>query len=490
MIYQEQVMAAASKLAGYSLGQSDLLRRAMGKKDKEKMAKERVGFIEGCATTNNIAEKKANAIFDLLEKFAGYGFNKSHSAAYGLISYQTAYLKANYPVEFMAGLLSNEIDNTEKISVFVGECKRMGIPILPPDVNRSSLKFTPEQTEEGMAIRYGLAAIKNVGRSAMEAAIEERAHGGVFASLEDFCRRLDSRVANRKMLESLVKCGAFDFLKRDRAELFACIEDSLAAASASHRDRASGQVSLFDDLPAPPANSATRNVVPWSQHETLGFEKELLGFYVTGHPLDAYAVGMATGRYQTVSSLGELDDRAPFKIAGSLTQVDKKFTKKDAKPFAVAVLEDLTGTIEVMIWNDVYVKVSESLVPGTVVALQGTVDKREDTVRAVAQKAKVLQPDPAGAVMPERAKPAAPVVGNGVAKSNGVAADPLVLRFAPTTTSEDLLSVRQILASSPGSTGVQLVFQRPTGEVLRLEAGVELSVEPTAELRQRLAAWL
>src|SRR4051812_47048459 len=181
MIYQEQVMAAASKLAGYSLGEADLLRRAMGKKDREKMAKERANFIRGCAETNNISEKKANAIFDLLEKFAGYGFNKSHSAAYGLISYQTAYLKANHPVEFMAGLLSNEINNTDKISIFVGECKRMGIPILPPDVNRSGLKFIPEKVptessepNESNAIRYGLAAIKNVGQGAMELAIRER----------------------------------------------------------------------------------------------------------------------------------------------------------------------------------------------------------------------------------------------------------------------------------------------------------------------------
>src|SRR5213596_2475756 len=226
MIYQEQVMAAASKLAGYSLAQGDLLRRAMGKKDKEKMAKERRNFIDGCARTNKIPEKKANAIFDLLEKFAGYGFNKSHSAAYGVISYQTAYLKAHYPVEFMAGLLSNEINNTEKISVFVGECKRMGICILPPDINKSGLKFMPETVagigDAGVearglrtgvagagivdpgykAIRYGLAAIKHVGETAMESVIREREERGDFISLEDFCARLDSRIANRKMLES------------------------------------------------------------------------------------------------------------------------------------------------------------------------------------------------------------------------------------------------------------------------------------------------
>src|SRR5437899_2594251 len=220
MIYQEQVMGAASKLAGYSLAQADLLRRAMGKKDKEKMAKERKNFIEGCSRTNKIPEKKANAIFDLLEKFAGYGFNKSHSAAYGVISYQTAYLKAHYPVEFMAGLLSNEINNTEKISVFVGECKRMGISILPPGINKSGLKFMPEMWEgpqrpdsrgteaaPTLAIRYGLAAIKHVGETAMEAVIREREQRGDFISLEDFCTRLDSRLANRKMLESLIKAA-------------------------------------------------------------------------------------------------------------------------------------------------------------------------------------------------------------------------------------------------------------------------------------------
>src|SRR5205807_7587073 len=193
-------------------------------------------FIEGCARTNKIPEKKANAIFDLLEKFAGYRFTKSHSAAYSVIGYQTAYLKAHYPVEFMAGLRSNEINNTEKISVFVGECKRMGISILPPDINKSGLKFMPEIvagigdagagiTDPGYtAIRYGLAAIKHVGEAAMEAVIREREQGGDFISLEDLCTRLDSRIANRKMLESLIKAGAFDFLGRDRAELYACID--------------------------------------------------------------------------------------------------------------------------------------------------------------------------------------------------------------------------------------------------------------------------
>ncbi|HEY2125440.1 MAG TPA: DNA polymerase III subunit alpha, partial [Chthoniobacterales bacterium] len=395
MIYQEQVMAAASKLAGYSLGQADLLRRAMGKKDKEKMARERATFIEGCDRSNEIPAKKANAIFDLLEKFAGYGFNKSHSAAYGVISYHTAYLKAHYPVEFMAGLLSNEINDTDKISIFVAECKRMGVAILPPDLNKSGLKFVPEA--EGTtarngghtpqtAIRYGLAAIKHVGEGAMELAIEERTAFGSFASLEDFCGRLGSRIANRKMLESLVKAGALDFLGRDRAELFACIDEALAAAASAHRDRAAGQVSLFSDEQSAVTTVRRKTVTPWSEAEKLSYEKELLGFYVTGHPLDAFAAFLATRNYQTIASLSELTDRAPFKLAGAIVQIEKKFTKREGKPFAVVWLEDPTGTLEVVLWNEVYNEVALTLALGRVAVLKGTIEKRDEAVRATAQK--------------------------------------------------------------------------------------------------------
>ena len=403
MIYQEQVMAAASKLAGYSLAQADLLRRAMGKKDKEKMAKERRNFIEGCARTNKIPEKKANAIFDLLEKFAGYGFNKSHSAAYGVISYHTAFLKAHFPVEFMAGLLSNEINNTEKISVFVGECKRMGISILPPDINKSGLKFTPESAscvppalpagaiEEApatMAIRYGLAAIKNVGEAAMAMAIGEREHRGAFTSLEDFCARLDSRVANRKLLESLIKAGAFDFTSRDRAELFECIDESLSASAIAQRDRAAGQVSLFDEETHAATATRRQSIRPWTEHEKLSYEKELLGFYVSGHPLDSYAEIFAAKNYRPIASLGELDDRAQFKIAGAIVEIEKKFTRKEGKPFAVVWIEDLMDMLEVVVWNEVYLKVSNVLLPGRVVEVKGTLDRRDEMLRATALEIK------------------------------------------------------------------------------------------------------
>src|SRR5215471_12159004 len=477
MIYQEQVMAAASKLAGYSLAQADLLRRAMGKKDKKTMAKERSNFIEGCARTNKIPEKKANAIFDLLEKFAGYGFNKSHSAAYGVISYQTAYLKSHYPVEFMAGLLSNEINNTDKISVFVGECKRMGIAILPPDINKSALKFTPEEHDGEMTIRYGLAAIKNVGESAMQMSIKERERAGDYTSLEDFCGRIGTRIANRKMLESLIKAGAFDFVGRDRAELYACIDESLSCAAAALRDRTVGQVSLFDDE-THAATTRKRIVTPWSDHEKLSYEKELLGFYVSGHPLDAYADLFAGKNYQPISSLGELEDRSQFRIAGAIANAEKKFTRKEGKPFAVIWIEDRTGTLEVVVWNDVYVTVSEILVPGKVVELRGTIDTRGDSLRATAQKVRV----------PTANKTNDASNGNGGSPGNSEPA--VLLQFSPATTSEELREVREILASSPGQRRVQLLFDRPSGEPLRMDAGSELRVNLTQDLEQKLMRWL
>src|SRR5437667_765664 len=518
MIYQEQVMAAASKLGGYSLAKADLLRRAIGKKDKKTMAKERNNFIEGCARTNKIPEKKANAIFDLLEKFAGYGFNKSHSAAYGVISYHTAYLKAHYPVEFMAGLLSNEINNTDKISVFVGECKRMGISILPPDINKSGLKFVPEMwqgpqhpesepneqnrgTEAAPtlnAIRYGLAAIKNVGEVAMEMSIQERERAGEYTSLEDFCGRIGTRIANRKMLESLIKAGAFDFVGRDRAELFACIDESLSCAAAALRDRTVGQVSLFDEE-THAATTRKRIVTPWSDHEKLSYEKELLGFYVSGHPLDAYADLFASKNYLPISSLGELDDRSQFRIGGAIVQVEKKFTRREGKPFAVVWVEDRTGTLEVVVWNDVYVVVSEILVPGRVVEVRGTIDTRGDSLRATAQKIRVPGANKANDASngnaglgkatsrPERSTR----LRDATAEHASAESEPAVLlQFSPATTKEELREVRELLESSPGRRRVQLLFDRPSGEPLRVDAGADLCVELTSELEQKLVRWM
>jgi DNA polymerase III subunit alpha len=392
----------------------------------------------------------------------------------------------------MAGLLSNEISNTEKISVFVGECKRMGILILPPDINRSGLKFIPEMWEgpqcpDGRgteapptfnAIRYGLAAIKHVGEAAMATSIQERERAGDYRSLEDFCGRVGTRLANRKMLESLIKSGAFDFVGCERAELFACIDESLSCAAAAQRDRTVGQVSLFDEA-THAATTRKRSVTAWSEHEKLSYEKELLGFYVSGHPLDAYVDLFAAKNYQPIASLGELDDRAQFKTAGAIVQIEKKFTRKEGKPFAVIWLEDLSAVLETVIWNDVYVKVSDVLAPGRVIEIHGTIDTRGDSLRATAQKVKLLSSEKTnGAIATNE-------------RSTSALEEPAVLlRFSSATTSEELREVREILARFPGQLPVRLLFDRGTGSSLRVDAGADVRVEMTRDLEEKLARWL
>jgi len=466
LIYQEQVQRAANVLAGYSLGQADLLRRAMGKKDAEKMAKERVVFVKGCAEVNNIPEKQANAIFDLLEKFAQYGFNKSHSAAYGLISYQTAYLKAHYPVEFMCGLMSADSDNTEKLAVMLAECKRMGTTILQPDVNESGFKFTPVLTANPPAIRFGLAAIKNVGTGPMEAAIAERAKNGPYKSMEDFCTRLDSRAVNRKLMESLVKCGAFDCFDKNRARLFSQIEEVMAAASSVQKDRASGQASMFDVFEASTPKTARRKtpeaeVEPWSQLETLGYEKELLGFYVTGHPLDTYAGHFDSAKYTRITDVLEMTESGSVKMAGIIRSADNKFSR-EGKPFCAFVLEDLSGgSLEMTVWDEAATKNAEFLKAEKVVSVSARVNKREDNLRVYVNSLQELKPR----------------------KSRSAVA----LRFAaPKLTGGDLERIAESIRKFPGARPVQLGFVRPDGNCLEVLAGEEFAVGDERALRAEL----
>ncbi|MEI6715363.1 MAG: DNA polymerase III subunit alpha [Verrucomicrobiota bacterium] len=475
-VYQEQVMQAAQVLAGYSLGGADLLRRAMGKKDKEKMAKEREKFLVGCKELNGIEEKKANEVFDLLEKFAGYGFNRSHSAAYAWVSYQTAFLKANYPVEFMAGVLGNEVGKTEKISVFVAECQRMGIPILPPDVNRSGLKFEPEANAEGVVgIRFGLAAIKNVGEAAMEAVLEERAANGEFESLSEFCSRVDTKRMNKKSVESLIKCGAFDWTKVERAELFSEVDGAMAAAASVGRDRASGQVSLFDALETAPVRPKRRSggtsVTPWSAEEKLAAEKELLGFYVTGHPLDRYRSLFTSGRYVPIANLAEQvevgEKNAMVTIAGALVSVDKKFSKKSGKPFAIVVLEDLTESVEIPIFGEAYASGALFIETGKLVMMNVKVDVRdEEQMRVVAMEVKALK-------RPSEAETAVH----------------LTLDWAETS-EDDLFEIRDALLSSVGMRPVILGFKREDGVRVRLHPAEQFRVTWCPELEARLGRWL
>ena len=471
IVYQEQVQQAASALAGYTLGQADLLRRAMGKKDTEKMAKEREVFVEGCARVNQIPPKQANAIFDFLEKFAQYGFNKSHSAAYGLLSYQTAYLKANHPVEFMAGLLGNEVNNTDKIATFVTECGRMGITILPPDVNRSALTFLPEELPGGRAIRFGLAAIKNVGEAAMETAVAERASNGLFKSLEDFCSRLDSRTVNKKILESLVKAGAFDWEGRHRAELFAAIEGAMGAAASVQKDRASGQVSLFDsfaDLAPAPAASSTgsdSSVERWTRAEQLGHEKELLGFYVTGHPLDDYRGNLESGSYGSTAEALLMTEAGSVRLAGLLATVEKKFTKKDGRPFGVMTLEDDSGTLEMTAWDETFSKHELILKPGSVISCNVKVVPRDGSIRATGSDFKELTPKPSK--------------------------KPLRLRIDRTRMIiDDLHAISAGIKKHAGKRRLILEVLTHTGTVFPLQLGEDFLIGDEMALRAELAPWL
>src|SRR5438094_3853946 len=339
MVYQEQVMQAAQVLAGYTLGGADLLRRAMGKKKPEEMAKQRDIFVKGCAKVNNIPATKANQIFDLLEKFAGYGFNKSHAAAYAIVAYQTAYLKANYPVEFLCAMMTDDMGDTAKLGQFINEARVMGIEVLPPDVNESRIHFTPaanrsaelqlcasqtvEQTPSDdasstrragalrSAIRFGLAAIKGVGEVAVQAILKARNEGGRFNSLAELCERVDGRTVSRKVLEALTKCGACDSLGQTRATLFAQIERALARAASVVADRQRGQSSLFGALEETAARVSDFSVTlpEWPQHELLAYEKELLGFYVTGHPLTPYAPVLQKYTLANTSTLAEMPNR-------------------------------------------------------------------------------------------------------------------------------------------------------------------------------------
>ncbi len=352
-VYQEQVMQAAQKMAKYSLGGADLLRRAMGKKKPEVMAKERIKFVEGCIGAD-IPEEEAKNVFDLMEKFAGYGFNKSHSAAYALITYQTAYLKTYYPVEFMAALLSTEVNNSDNIVKYIAETKAMGIEVLPPTVNESHISFTVREKR----VRFGLGAIKGLGEAALEAVLKARderkdADATAFASLYDFCERVPHKYINRKTLEALVRSGAFDCFERPRAQLFAALDNAIDAAKATQRDIAVGQASLFGspDLiqSVKPVERYDESLYEWPELERLKLEKETTGFYVTGHPLDRYKEELKRMTSATIGQLEKKPGRSEVVVAAVVTTVRERPLKDGSGRMAFVTIEDLTGSAEMVV---------------------------------------------------------------------------------------------------------------------------------------------
>ncbi|MCL6611368.1 MAG: DNA polymerase III subunit alpha [Peptococcaceae bacterium] len=387
ILYQEQVMRIASDLSGFTLGEADLLRRAMGKKKPEIIAGLRSQFVEG-AVRNGVVPETAGQIFDLMEYFAGYGFNKSHSAAYAMVSYQTAYLKANYPVEFMTALLTSVRDNTDKVAVYIEECRRMGIDVLPPDVNQSRETFSVV----GSSIRFGLAAIKNVGLGAVEAIISAREKDGPFKSFADFCSRLDTRVVNRRVMENLIKSGAMDSLGSRRAQLMAALDAGLNLAQQAQKDRANGQISLLEfwgDEVRDTVSLELPDIEEYPGSELLAMEKEAIGFYLSGHPLMEYRRSLAELDGVTVAEIKEMEGENPVVCGGMLTSVKKIATRK-GDPMAFASLEDLTGNLEVVFFPRVYRDCQKLIRDEAVVAVKGKAVNTGETVKVLAEEVQPL----------------------------------------------------------------------------------------------------
>jgi DNA polymerase-3 subunit alpha len=368
IVYQEQVMQISNRIAGYSLGDADLLRRAMGKKKLEEMTAQRERFIKG-AVERGHSPKKIEKIFDLMEQFAGYGFNKSHSAAYAYLAFVTAYLKAHYPIDFMAALLTSETGTTAKVVKYINECREMGITILPPDVNHSEFNFTPDGDNQ---IRFGLGAVKNLGQGAVEAICRARQEDGAFTSIYQFCEKVDMSAVNRRMLESLIKAGAMDSLEGTRAQKMAAVEGAMESGQRVWRDRESGQGGLFGEIFGNAETHAKPlpDVPDWTEKDKLAGEKELLGFWVTGHPLDRYTDKIAELATHDSQNLEGLNKGAEVAICGVLTGITRK-RNKEGKPWAAMTLEDLTGSVEALVFAASYERLAPQVMEDQAVLVRG-----------------------------------------------------------------------------------------------------------------------
>ncbi|MBN1375215.1 MAG: DNA polymerase III subunit alpha [Dehalococcoidia bacterium] len=393
IVYQDQVLFVVQRFAGYSLGRADIIRKAMGKKNSETMKKEKKNFIDG-AKTKGYSEQEAAAVFALIEPFAGYAFNKAHSVSYARIAYETAYLKANYPTEYMTAFLNTYYDKTERLVTAIAECRRINLDLRKPDINYSYASFVIEKDNGNRGIRFGLASIKNVGSNAVEPIIAARQQGGKFTTIEDFCRRVDLRAINKKVIESLIKSGAFDSLSL-RGSLLAALERIMSLSQREQKQKESGQCSMFDlfgqsvDVPLPDLSLEQFDV---TLQEKLLWEKELMGVYFSEHPLSALASTLA--EYSSVLC-GEINsDMAGEKIiiAGMITSI-RIVTTRNNRIFAVATLEDLNGSVEVTAWADVYTQTTALWVEGNILVIEGTVKVRDDRVNVNCARVRKFEQD-------------------------------------------------------------------------------------------------
>ncbi|THG24016.1 DNA polymerase III subunit alpha, partial [Bifidobacterium pseudolongum] len=379
IVYQEQVQSAARILAGYSLGKADVLRRAMGKKKPEVLAREQIPFFAGMKE-HGYSEEAAQAVWDILVPFSGYAFNKAHSAAYGLISYWTAYLKAHYPVEFMAALLQGAASNKDKTALYLGEARRMGIKVLSPDVNESVYAYSAV----GDVVRFGLGAIRNVGEQAVNDIIEERSgKRGKYVNFLDFVRRVPLNALNRRLVESLIKAGAFDSIDPNRRALFTVHEAAIESVVDLKRKQAAGQFDLFADVDGDgededamgDASISVPDVEEWDKKTKLNFEREMLGLYVSDHPLSGMQSVLANLREMSIAQFIDRADRLPERtqvvLAGLITNVDRRMSKK-GNPWAIVTIEDMESSIQCMMFGKVYEAAAADLAVDTVVQMRGT----------------------------------------------------------------------------------------------------------------------
>jgi DNA polymerase-3 subunit alpha len=464
MVYQEQVMQIASELAGFSLAQADILRKAMAKKIPEVIEKQRRHFVEGCKK-NGIREQAANTIFDQIEYFSGYGFNRSHSAAYAMISYRTAYLKANYPVEFMAALLTSEKDNTDKVVEYVSECAHMGIEMLSPDVNESRDIFTVIDDKK---IRFGLIAMKNVGQGAIESILNIRDRKGKFSSLEGFCGNLDLRLVNRKVIESLIKAGAMDSFGTYRAQLMVNLERVLEASSRAQKEKLRGQLSFFDLGPESGFTKASaepgQQVKEWPEPQLLAFEKEILGFYISGHPLARFANQLKRFSCCSISNLHSYKDAEMIKLAGFIAKIKNTVTRKSGEKMAILKLEDLGGAVEVLVFPEAYKQNSRFIQPNNVVLIQGRLNLKEESPKIIVNT--ILPID-------EAYKQISKIDINIAGIKENL-----------------LASLRETLSEHSGQTPVYLHMDRANRTKLQILISSELYVQPNQNLIQDIEALL
>jgi DNA polymerase-3 subunit alpha len=461
ILYQEQVQALAANMAGFSLSEGDTLRRAMGKKIPEVMAQYRDQFVEGAAS-QGIKRQIAEQVFQEIEYFAGYGFNKSHSACYALLAYQTAWLKAVYPVQFMAAVLTLDSGNTDKVVEYINECGRLNIEVLPPDVNASESRFTVDDGK----IRFGLSAVKGVGQKAVEVIVAARGSGGVFRDVFDFCEQVDTRACNRAVIEALIKAGAFDSTGARRAQNAAVLDAALSSGSRLARDRAQGQMTLMDAGGFVDDEGEHRPVMPeipeWPENKLLEFEKAVLGFYLTSHPLARHADEIR--KFSSVSSTGlsSIPEGAEVLVGGLLATVKTTTTKKDGRRMARVVLEDLDGTVEAVAFPRTFDRYAEEIRADNIVFLRGKAERKMERPSIIIDEIIPLE------------------------RARWELAGSAVLRFASDELSDELLeALEEVLAAHKGRKPVYFQVRTEEGETVTVQAGSG-GISPSDRLHEDL----